>query len=254
MFSRCLKNAAITTLVVSFLSACGGGKMSEQELAKLESDRNAAAEVVTKTRAAAGANPLAQYRALDSLTLAQLLKPINLSYDLTMGKIENKFPDRSGMAFAGILCFHPTANVAMEGGACRAVTKDGSRDVTNEIVSKVAAVASASAKGGMVLPGLDAGSIDILTHDKSRPALSQIFLFGDSSYDLVYVTVVALKVKDLQAKVRANPSLSIQESGNISAGTKFLGNLGNLMAEASKAGLNLAAEVTKALTSPAVPS
>ena len=81
----------------------------------------------------------------------------------------------------------------------------------------------------------------ILMNDPANEELNTIYMFGDERFDLMYVAVLGNRLEDLDTlSMLENPTMGIQV-------TKFITNMGDLLAKVAKGGSAMAETALKAL-------
>lgn len=191
---------------------------------------------------------------LQAKPLADLLAPINAKFEIFQAKFEQSKltphkDNKTSIIFAAIGCYYEEADIRVtEDGSCQATDKRG-KDISDAFLSTVAAVPAQVGANGSVTMALQAEEIQqLLTYDPSQEELlKNVYMFGDTRFDLLYVVTVASKVKVLTSSVLSDPSLMISQGYEIVAGGMFVKNLLQVLGQAAEAGGKIVSKVTESI-------
>lgn len=287
VFQKHLKIRMVAVCVLSlFLVSCAAKNRSsgqiDQDIAQQEDIlRNNA--LLDELQGLAQTDYLAYTEALQTKPLGALLAPINARLNIFQARLEKRRMAGKGedsVVFAAIACYHPEAVIVWNSGNCQArrlknkrafdaavaalnvnaptfaadmenlITQYAGRDITRDIQTTVAAVPAQIQSTGAVTMFLQEENMQpLLTYDPSQDELLKtVYMFGDERFDLLYVTIVTMRVKALADSVSSNPMAMFSNAQEIAEGTMFATNLLQLLGQASQAGGEIVGKVIGAVS------
>lgn len=181
--------------------------------------------------------------------LTELFDPINKKYVEVRKRIDEKFPNKEGMIGAAFWEY------SKKGKGSVVIANSDKEDTKAEFTIFALCPQTISGNGKLQNEIYKDDIIEIMTIDKkAKSPLKKVYMLGDNSFDLIYMTKLGLAIKQTKEKVSKGGLAAIGAAKDAKAAAEFTANLLGILGDMAKGGSKLMSQniamVTGALNNP----